>query len=66
MELALEGQRLFDLIRFGKLMDVMNTINTRDEGRLPQSRPFVEAHRLMPIPQTALDKNSNLQQNPGY
>ena len=66
LELALEGQRLFDLIRFGKLMDVMNTINTRDEGRLPQSRPFVEAHRLMPIPQTALDKNSNLQQNPGY
>ena len=47
-------------------MDVMNGINSRDEGRLPQSRPFVEAHRLMPIPQTALDKNSNLEQNPGY
>ena len=66
LELALEGQRLFDLIRFGKLMEVMNGINTRDEGRLPQSRPFVEDHRLMPIPQTALDKNANLVQNPGY
>ena len=66
LELALEGQRLFDLIRFGKLMEVMNDINSRDEGRLPQARPFVEAHRLMPIPQTALDQNANLQQNDGY
>ena len=66
LELALEGQRLFDLIRFGKLLEVMNTINQRDEGRIPQARPFVEDHRLMPIPQTALDKNANLIQNPGY
>ena len=66
LELALEGQRLFDLIRFGKLLEVMNGINSRDEGRLPQARPFVEEHRLMPIPQTALDKNANLVQNPGY
>lgn len=66
LELALEGQRLFDLIRFGKLLDVMNGINKRDENRLPQARPFVEDHRLMPIPQTALDKNNNLKQNPGY
>lgn len=66
LELALEGQRLFDLIRFGKLLEVMNGINNRDEGRLPQARPFVEEHRLMPIPQTALDKNANLIQNPGY
>ena len=45
---------------------VMNGINLRDEGRLPQARPFVEAHKLMPIPQTALDKNANLRQNDGY
>lgn len=66
LELALEGQRLFDLVRFGKLLEVMNTVNQRDEGRLPQARPFVEAHRLMPIPQTALDQNPNLVQNEGY
>lgn len=66
LELALEGSRFFDLIRFGKLLEVMNTLNSRDEGRLPQSRPFVENHRLMPIPQTALDQNVNLTQNPGY
>lgn len=66
LELALEGQRLFDLIRFGKLLEVMNTIDLRDEGRIRQARPFVPEHRLMPIPQTALDKNANLVQNPGY
>ena len=66
LELALEGQRLFDLIRFGKLMEIMNTIDSRDEGRIRQARPFVPEHRLMPIPQTALDKNANLVQNPGY
>lgn len=66
LELALEGQRLFDLIRFGKLMEVMNGIDSRDEGRIRQARPFVPEHRLMPIPQTALDKNANLVQNPGY
>lgn len=66
LELAFEGSRFFDLIRFGKLLEVMNTLNSRDEGRLPQSRPFVENHRLMPIPQTALDQNVNLTQNPGY
>lgn len=66
LELALEGQRLFDLIRFGKLMEVMNDINKRDERRLQQARPFVADHRLMPIPQTALDQNANLVQNPGY
>lgn len=66
LELALEGQRLFDLIRFGKLQEVMNGINLRDEGRLPQARPFTDDHKLMPIPQTAIDKNSNLKQNDGY
>jgi len=66
LELALEGQRLFDLIRFDKLLDVMNGIDMRDEGRIRQARPFVPEHRLMPIPQTALDKNANLVQNPGY
>ncbi len=66
IELALEGQRLFDLIRFGKLQEVMNSINSRDSGRLPQARPFTDDHKLMPIPQTALDKNTNLKQNDGY
>ncbi|TCO09707.1 RagB/SusD family nutrient uptake outer membrane protein [Natronoflexus pectinivorans] len=66
LELAFEGQRLFDLIRNNKLQEVMNTINQRDSGRLPQVRPFDENSELLPIPQTVLDANSNLIQNPGY
>ncbi|MGQ1891449.1 RagB/SusD family nutrient uptake outer membrane protein [Thermophagus sp. OGC60D27] len=66
LELAFEGQRLFDLIRNGKLQTVMNSINNRDSGRLPQARSFTEESELLPIPQTVLDANTNLVQNPGY
>lgn len=66
LELAFEGHRLFDLIRNDKLQEVMNGINNRDSGRLPQSRPFTGDSEKLPIPQTVLDANSNLEQNPGY
>lgn len=66
LELAFEGHRLFDLIRNGKLQTVMNSINNRDSGRLPQARPYTENSELLPVPQTALDANTNLDQNPGY
>ena len=64
LELALEGQRLFDLVRFGQLENVMN--NLKDPRRLPLARPFTKDHALLPIPQSAIDQNSNLVQNPGY
>lgn len=66
LELAFEGQRWFDLIRNNKLHEVMNTLNTRDTGRLPQLRSFTSNSELLPIPQTVLDENTNLVQNPGY
>ena len=66
LELAFEGQRWFDLIRFDKLESVMNTVNQRDVGRLPQARAFTEDSKLLPIPQPVLDENTNLVQNPGY
>lgn len=66
LELAFEGHRLFDLIRNGKLQSVMNSVNDRDSGRLSQSRPYTEDSELLPIPQTVLDANTNLVQNPGY
>jgi len=66
LELAFEGHRLFDLIRNGKLQTVMNSINNRDSGRLPLVRPYTENSELLPIPQTVLDANTNLVQNPGY
>ena len=66
LELAFEGQRWFDLIRHEKLQSVMNTINQRDAGRLPQARAFSADSELLPIPQPVLDENTNLVQNPGY
>lgn len=64
LELALEGQRLFDLIRFEKLEQVMNGL--KDPRRLPLARTFTKDHYLLPIPQSAIDQNNNLKQNPGY
>lgn len=66
LELAFEGQRLFDLIRNNQLQTVMNSLNQRDAGRIPQIRAYNEFSELLPIPQTVLDNNPNLVQNPGY
>ncbi|MDR1557638.1 MAG: RagB/SusD family nutrient uptake outer membrane protein [Tannerellaceae bacterium] len=66
LELALEGHRWYDLVRYEKVVEVMNSLNARDPGRLKLARPFEEYSYLIPIPQAELDKNSNLQQNPGY
>lgn len=66
LELAMEGERWFDLCRYGKVEEFMNSINSRDEGRLPQKKVFDKNSYLFPIPQTALDQNPNLVQNPGY
>ena len=66
LELALEGQRWFDLVRNGKVESVMNDLNSRDSGRLPLAKAYNNNSYLLPIPQTALDENENLTQNPGY
>lgn len=66
LELALEGQRWFDLVRNGKVESVMNDLNSRDPGRLPLNKAYNANSYLLPLPQTALDENENLTQNPGY
>lgn len=66
LELAFEGQRWFDLVRYEKVEEVMNSLNSRDSGRLPLRRAFTETSYLFPIPSTAIDLNTNLVQNPGY
>ncbi|MEI7503310.1 MAG: RagB/SusD family nutrient uptake outer membrane protein, partial [Paludibacter sp.] len=65
LELAFEGQRWFDLVRTGKVFTVMNTLNSRDIGRLPMS-PVTEETTILPIPQPQIDKNASMTQNPGY
>lgn len=66
LELAFEGQRWFDLVRYEKVEEVLNTLNSRDSGRLPLRRAFSSTSYLFPIPSTAIDLNTNLVQNPGY
>jgi starch-binding outer membrane protein, SusD/RagB family len=65
LELAFEGQRWFDLVRTGKVYDVLNTLNSRDPGRLPMD-PVTELTVLLPLPQSQIDINPNMVQNPGY
>ena len=66
LELAMEGERWYDLCRNGMVEEVMNAVYARDNGRLAQKKPFDANSYLLPIPQTALDQNANLVQNPGY
>src|SRR5574344_187425 len=66
LELAMEGERWFDLVRNGKVEEYLNGMDARDGGRLKQVKLFDANSYLLPIPQTALDANTTLQQNPGY
>ncbi|MCB9267258.1 MAG: RagB/SusD family nutrient uptake outer membrane protein [Lewinellaceae bacterium] len=58
-EFVAEGQRWFDLVRFGRL-----------EEQVPKAKPGVQPqpfHNLFPVPQEEIDLNPNLlPQNPGY
>ena len=65
LELAFEGQRWFDLVRNDQAIPVLNTLNSRDPGRIPML-PLTEQTILLPIPQEAIDKNPSLTQNEGY
>jgi len=64
VELALEGQRWFDLITLGIADSVINAIV---EENVTVNRGFtVGRSELLPIPQTELGLNPNLTQNQGY
>lgn len=66
LELALEGQRWFDLVRLNKVEEVMNAVFDKDEGRPAQAMPYTNLSYVLPIPQAVMDQNPNLVQNPGY
>lgn len=65
LELAFEGQRWFDLVRTDKVFQVMNTLNSRDAGRA-QMEPIIPDLLLLPIPQSVVEINKLMVQNPGY
>lgn len=66
LELALEGQRWFDLVRLDKVEEVMNAVFAKDEGRPAQAMLYTDQSYILPIPQAVMDQNPNLDQNPGY
>jgi hypothetical protein len=57
LELALEGKRWWDLIRFGKAFDLVPTL---------QDRKGEDYLLLFPIPQDVLSLEPRVEQNPGY
>lgn len=59
MELCLEMHRFFDLVRTGRVNEVMSTKNELHPG-------FRSDRILFPIPQNAIDVNPGLTQNSGY
>lgn len=62
IELALEGQRYFDLKRWEIAHIVIPKLQA--PGGVPLV--FEQKHYLLPFPQGELDRNPNLEQNPGY
>lgn len=62
VELAFENHRWHDLLRFGVAIPVMNA----HFQNIGLDITIDENDLLMPLPQTAISSNPNLQQNPGY
>ncbi len=64
LELVFEGHRWYDLKRTGRAIEVIN--NVTGVGGVPIGYNLTEEKLIWPIPQSELDKNVNLVQNPGY
>ncbi len=65
LELAFEGHRWYDLKRTGRAIEVMNNAKGPD-GVTPLGYNLTPNRLIWPIPQSEMDKNSNLTQNNGY
>lgn len=64
LELAFEGHRWFDLKRTGRAIEVMNSMTGADGSNFGYN--LTPNGLFWPIPQSELDKNDLLTQNPGY
>lgn len=70
------GKRLAETLLNGNLYRITGTINydesdpskraTVSDKALIETRSFNDKNRYLPIPQSSIDKNPNLKQNPGY
>jgi len=75
LELAMEGQRFFDLRRYGTAIQTLNDFMTVEKVRFPNplagSEPLTSRHLRYPIPQNQIDLSKvgatpQLKQNPGW
>ena len=70
LELAFEGHRWFDLKRYGKAIECVNNVNNPGSAYYDSAkhtvRPIDENGLLLPVPDTEIENNPNLTQNPGY
>ena len=64
LELAFEGHRWFDLKRTGRAIEVINAVE--DGNGVSLGYNLTPERLIWPVPQSELDKNVNLSQNPGY
>lgn len=64
LELAFEGQRWFDLVRTGRAITIMNAQKDGSGNVLNYNAQSFQL--IYPIPQTQLDLNPLLAQNPNY
>lgn len=68
-ELAFEQKRLFDLKRWGNLVDVIKSIAERENANqedMIRAQNITVNHNLFPIPYYEIQRNSKLNQNPGF
>ncbi|MFC4874695.1 RagB/SusD family nutrient uptake outer membrane protein [Negadavirga shengliensis] len=61
IEFAMEGTRYFDLLRWKTAQDVIPSLPSLENRQFDPSRNY-----LWPIPQSAIDGFSDIEQNPGY
>lgn len=71
LEFALEGERFFDLVRWGVASDVLNNYFTQEKtfrSHLQNAKFIKGVHEYGPIPQAVMDlaKEGVMDQNPGY
>jgi tetratricopeptide (TPR) repeat protein len=71
LELAMEGHRFFDLVRWGTDVADINAYLKYENTVLPNTLPnggYQAKHALLPLPQAQIDLlgSSILKQNPGY
>lgn len=71
LEFALEGERFFDLVRWGVASDVLNNYFIQEKtfrSHLQNAKFIKGVHEYGPIPQAVMDlaKEGVMDQNPGY